>query len=76
MVNLFTTIAVTVLILSYPIFILCYYLPKFSRWNTEKFNSSMGSVLDSLRTDSRLVILYPFLFIVRRLSIAMLSVLL
>ena len=76
MVNLATTIAVTVLILAYPAFVLCYYLPKFSRWNTHKFDSSFGSVLDSLRKDSKLVIGYPLLFIVRRVSIAMLSVLL
>jgi hypothetical protein len=64
--NSITTVASSLTLFLLPPFILIYYLRKFERWEDDKFENSMGSVLDGLSKDKKFVIFYPVFFMIRR----------
>jgi len=49
--------------------IVCYgifYLFTFSQWNDETYGERFGAVFEGLRKDTRLSLLYPLIFLLRR----------
>ena len=49
--------------------IVCYgifYLCTFSQWSDESYDDRFGAVFEGLRKDTRLSLLYPLIFLVRR----------
>ena len=57
-------------IIGYGIFYLC----TFSRWEDEQFDNRYGAVFEGLRKDTRLSLLYPLIFLLRRLLFSIVAI--
>ena len=55
------------LVILAPIFMVIFYCRKFNQWEDPDFEEKYGAVFEGLRKDSRLSLLYPLIFIFRRL---------
>jgi len=65
--NIITTLGAVFVLGIGPAYLTIYYLCKFNKWESEKFEESYGALLDGLRKDIRLSIFYPVFFIIRRI---------
>ena len=72
--NYITVIFALVVLFIGPIFVLIYYTCRYKKWTTDKFEESFGAVLDGLRKDTRLSIIYPSFFMIRRTIFALQAV--
>ena len=57
----------------FPIFVLVFYCCKFAQWEDEDFDAKYGSIFEGLRKDTRASLFYPFVFIIRRLILVIVS---
>jgi hypothetical protein len=75
-VNYFYAIIFAVLIGLAPLFVVGFYSLNFAKIEDEEFINKFGSVYEGLKTNSRSVIVYTTIFLVRRALFALLTVLL
>lgn len=71
-----TSIFFTLLIITFPIFIVGFYLRNFDRLEDAEFEHKYGAVYEGLRTDKKSILIYLVYFIVRRVSFMLICFLL
>jgi len=54
-------------VMVFPIFVVVFYCINFARWKDEDFDEKYGAIFEGLRKNSRASLLYPIIFVVRRL---------
>ena len=67
--NSLCLVVLTLAIAIFPIFFIVFYLYNFKRWKNKSFKDKYGAVLEGLKKDSRWSVLYPIIFIFRRLCL-------
>ena len=57
----------------FPVFVLVFYCVKFAKWEDEDFDEKYGAIFEGLRKDTRASLFYPFVFIIRRLILVIVT---
>lgn len=52
-----------------------FYVRKFKNWGDPDFDEKYGAVFEGLRKETKLALLYPLIFIVRRVLFAVAAIL-
>ena len=60
-------------IAAFPIFVLIFYCCKFAKWEDEDFDEKYGAIFEGLRKDTRASLFYPFVFILRRMILVVVT---
>ena len=63
----------TIVLLAMPIFVIIYYLKNFRRMADKSFSNKWGSTYDGLRTNSRIILVFPVFFLARRIIFILLA---
>ena len=63
-INLVSMIILTIICVLFPIYVLIWYLPRFYKWKTDKFEKKFGSVFSGLRRDRKSSLFFIFIFFV------------
>lgn len=63
-----TSVFFGLLIITFPVFVIGFYLRNFDRLGDEDFEHKYGAVYEGLRTDKKSILIYPVYFIIRRVS--------
>lgn len=72
--NLISTCLIVLTLVVGPFFMLYYFLKNFDKWTATDFDKQVGSVLSGLKKTNKSAIVYPFLFMVRRITIACIGI--
>ena len=73
-VNTSAQILLVSAIVIFPLAVLAWYLCKFHQWSDEQFENRYGATLEGLRKDHRSSVIYPVLFITRRVMFAFVAI--
>jgi len=51
-----------------------FYIKTFDRWNDEDYNEKYGAIFDGLRKDTKAALLYPLIFVLRRILFSIVAI--
>ena len=51
-----------------------FYIKTFNRWNDEDYDEKYGAIFDGLRKDTKAALLYPLIFILRRMLFSIVAI--
>ena len=57
-----------------PIFFVAFYLPNYHKWENEHFETRWGAIMEGLKIDKKSSLVYPVLFLIRRIIFAVSAV--
>mmetsp|Transcript_6846 Transcript_6846/g.9417 ORF Transcript_6846/g.9417 Transcript_6846/m.9417 type:complete len:86 (-) Transcript_6846:1131-1388(-) len=68
-VNNVTFILLSVSVILFPLWAICFYCKKFKKWQDKDFEEKYGAALEGLKKDSRTALGYPIIFMLRRFAL-------
>lgn len=72
--NSILTILLGPMVIIAAVFLTVFYIKTFHRWNDEDYDERYGAIFDGLRKDTKLALLYPIIFILRRILFSIVAI--